>query len=198
MRSPEETCMLIRIVTLSTALAFAGACSKSKDQPAPAPASDPVPSAAPKDPAHATHQDGDRHDDDHHPGDQHPPEQHPPEPHESAGAQPLPTSFKEAVTAIDTANQQLAAIVKDGDLSKAHEAAGRLAKIGPALSELATKAGLGVEDVKALTIAGKKLGLLFEAMDAAGDAGKRDVAQKVLARYAEPLAVIKAKAANAK
>lgn len=117
---------------------------------------------------------------------------------EGEGAAPTAKDLKEAAGLLAVASQELAAIVKDGDLSKAHVVADRLAKLGSQLPDLATKAGLGADDVKALTIAGKKLGLLFADMDEAGDGGKRDEAQQVFARYQEPLDAIKAKAALAK
>ncbi len=131
-----------------------------------------------------------------------PPADHPPEHHDEGGegaAEPAtvaPTRLGEAGTMIEAAAQELAAIVRDGDLAKAHVVADRLAKLGAALPALATKAGLGADDVKAVTIAGKKLGLLFGDMDEAGDGGKRDEAQAVFARYGEPLATIKAKTAG--
>ena len=113
------------------------------------------------------------------------------------GAAGSPTTLKDAVAMMDAADRELAAIVKDGDLSKAHVVADRLKALGAALPALATKAGLGADDVKEITVAGKKVGLLFNDMDEAGDGGKRDEAQKVFARYDPLLATIKAKAALA-
>ena len=119
--------------------------------------------------------------------------------HGGSGAAPAaPASLKDAVTQLDAAFQELAAIVKDGDLSKAHVAADRLAVLGDALPALATKAKLAEADVKAVTVAGKKLRLFFKDIDEAGDSGKRDAAQKAFTRYQEPIATIKAKAAAAK
>lgn len=108
-----------------------------------------------------------------------------------------PTTLKEAVAMMDAAHHELAAIVKDGDLSKAHMVADRLKTLGAGLPALATKAGLGADDVKELTIAGKKIGLLFSEMDEAGDGGKRDDAQKVFVRYDALIATIRTKAALA-
>jgi len=117
--------------------------------------------------------------------------------HGDHGAGPpvvIPPTLAEAGQQIEATQLELAAVVKDGDLAKAHMLADRLGKLGIALPQLATKAGLSPEDTKALTVAGKKLEVFFADMDAAGDAGKREEAQRVFARYAEPLATIKAKA----
>ena len=174
--------MLMRTLTVIAALALAAGCSKSKDKaPAEAPPEGATAGSA-KEPAPTptTHEEpaGDDHGD------------------HGAAAEPMPTptTLAEATTMLDAAYQELGAIVKDGDLSKAHMAADKLKHCSAALPDLATKAGLKPDDVKALTLASKKLGLLFTAMDEAGDGGKRDEAQKAFARYEEPMKTIKAKA----
>ena len=191
--------MFRRTLTLITALALAAlGCSKSEEnKEAPmAPEKSPVAGkeAEPSPKPPTAHPDpsppaaGDTHEAGEHRGDHGGPEA------------PLaePASLKEAVTALDATYQELAGIVKDGDLSKAHHTADRLGKLGAGLPELATKAGLGAAEARAITIAGKKLGLLFRDMDEAGDSGNRAQAQKVFARYEEPMTTIKAKAALAK
>ena len=105
-----------------------------------------------------------------------------------------PANLKQAYGKIEGAHHELAAIVKDGDLSKAHRVADRIGKFAATLPGLATKAGLAPADAEALGVAAKDLQALFEPMDEAGDSGKRDEAAKVLARYDAPLAVVKAKA----
>ncbi len=175
----------------SLALSIATGCSKSKEEkPAAQPA--PTETATPDKETTPPPETAPAADVPHVEGDSHSPAEH------GAAEKPVetPTSLAEAAAMIDAAHAELAAIVKDGDLSKAHVVADRLKAAGAALPDLAGKAGLPAGDVKALTLAGKKLGLLFGDMDEAGDAGKRDEAAKVFARYDEPVKTIKAKAAG--
>jgi len=102
-----------------------------------------------------------------------------------------PTTLQDAAAKLETAHRDLAAIVKDGDLSKAHEAAERIKRLAEPLAELATKAGLPAADVKEVNLASKELQSLFKDMDEAGDAGRRDDAKAVFAKYEKPLATVK-------
>lgn len=142
------------------------------------------------------HQHGDDHGDrarDTHQGDGHSEHQHGAV-HGDEGHIPAPATLKEAVAQMDAAYNELAAIVRDGDLSKAHATAERLGDVGDALPKLAADAKLPADTVKALTVAGKKLRLFFKDMDKAGDAGDRKAAQRAFVRYQEPVAAIKEKA----
>jgi hypothetical protein len=107
-------------------------------------------------------------------------------------------SLKEGVELVDAAYQDLAKIVKDGDLGKAHASADRIAKLAAQLPDLATKAGLASADVESLRAAAKDLDALFSPMDQAGDAGNRDLSAKVFAKYETPVTTIKTKAVPAK
>ena len=113
-------------------------------------------------------------------------------------ADAAPTTYKDAVAQIEAAHHELAAIVKDGDLSKAHMAAEKISKAAALLPDLATKGGMAAADVKEVNLASKDLQALFDEVDAAGDAGKRDAAQAAFAKYEKPLATVKAKVAAAK
>lgn len=139
------------------------------------------------------------HDHDHDHGDQDHGDQHHGDHDDGHGAtSAAPTSLAAAAAQLAAAHEQLAAIVKDGDLSKAHEAADRMRTLAAALPELAAKAGVPADDVKELTVAAKKIGLFFGDIDEAGDAGKRDVAQAVFARYAQPMKAIRERVAHHK
>ena len=109
-----------------------------------------------------------------------------------------PATYKDAVAQVEAAHHELAAIVKDGDLSKAHMAAEKISKAAALLPDLATKGGMAPADVKDVNLASKDLQALFDEVDAAGDAGKRDAAQAAFAKYEKPLATVTAKVAAAK
>ena len=111
--------------------------------------------------------------------------------HGAEAAVAAPATLKDAAAKLEAAHGELGAIVKDGDLSKAHAVADRIAKLAAALPELATRAGLPAADVKDVNLASKDLQSLFPVMDEAGDAGKRADAQAVFAKYAAPLATVK-------
>lgn len=137
--------------------------------------------------------DGGHKDDGHAPGEGHGASTAP----GTAAPVEAPTTFKDAATKLEAAHRDLSAIVKDGDLSKAHEAAERIKKLAEPLAELATRAGLPAADVKEVNLASKELQSLFSAMDAAGDAGKREDAKAVLVKYEKPLETVKKHAGHA-
>jgi hypothetical protein len=103
------------------------------------------------------------------------------------------SDLKDAVSKLDATYQELAGIVKDGDLSKAHEAADKLSKFSALLPELAQKSGLAAADIDEIKKAATTIEGLFTPMDQSGDAGNRDLAQKVFAKYEAPMTMIKEK-----
>lgn len=118
--------------------------------------------------------------------------------HGSAPAEAAPTSLADAATRLEAAHKELGAIVKDGDLAKAHPIADRIRKLAAPLPELATKAGLPAADVKEVNLASKELQGLFDEMDKAGDSGNRAASQAALAKYEKPIATVRAKAGAGK
>ena len=94
---------------------------------------------------------------------------------------PLPTSYAEAMKALDEHTGHIAKLMESGKLDDVHHEAANIQKIAQSLAKLASKDGSGVaqDHIRDVNLTSKKLAATFEPIDAAADAGKKDETQKV-------------------
>ncbi len=104
----------------------------------------------------------------------------------------VPDNYKDAVAKIESLKAEMGGLIEKGDLGKVHPPAEKIKKVAEKLPELATKAGMKAADVKEVNEAARTLQGLFDEMDKAADAGKKEETRAAFAKYDAPMAKLKA------
>jgi len=109
----------------------------------------------------------------------------------------VPGNYKDAVSKIESLKAEMGGLIDKGELAKVHPAAEKIRRVAEKLPELATRAGMQPAMVKEVNEAARALQGLFDEIDKAADAGKKDETKAALAKYDAPIARLKAHAAHA-
>ncbi len=103
----------------------------------------------------------------------------------------VPATYGEAVAKIESLKKGMGTLIEKGELAKVHVEAEKIGKVAEKLPELAKKQGESAADLKEVELAAKELKDLFDPIDKAADAGKKEETKAVFAKYDAPIARLK-------